>query len=115
LPLLERVRVEVYLPDLPASEYQSLLLSFEEEFTYTFGGCSILRGLEGNYLSADGERIPNRINVIYSDAPLALSTNFETVAAYVGELKRVVMRVLPEEAILIAVQQITTLSSSSRY
>lgn len=73
MPLLERVRVEVYLPDLPSSEYQHLLRSFEEEFTYAFGGSSIIRGLDGSYLSGTGERIPDRINVLYSDAPLALS------------------------------------------
>jgi hypothetical protein len=38
LPLLERARVEVYVPDLPAPHYHNLLLSFEEEFTYAFGG-----------------------------------------------------------------------------
>jgi len=106
LPLLERVRVEVYLPDLPSSEYQNLLQSFEEEFTYAFGGASIVRGLEGSYLSESGEHIPDRINLLYSDAPLALSTNFEKVAAYVGELKRTAMEALPEEAVLISVEQI---------
>jgi len=34
LPLLERVRVEVYLPDPHLIEYDNLLRSFEEEFTY---------------------------------------------------------------------------------
>lgn len=87
MPLLERTRVEVYLPDLPSSEYQNLLRSFEEELTYTFGGATLVRGLEGNYLSASGERIPDRINLLYSDAPLALSTDFSTVAAYVRELQ----------------------------
>lgn len=76
MPLLERTRVEVYLPDLPSSEYQNLLRSFEEEFTYAFGGASIVRGLEGSYLSESGERIPDRINLLYSDAPLALSNGF---------------------------------------
>ena len=46
MPLLERVRVEVYLPDLPSSEYQNLFRSFEEEFTYAFGGSSIISGLD---------------------------------------------------------------------
>jgi hypothetical protein len=41
LPLLERVRVEVYIPDLPADAYHNLLQSFEDEFTYAFGGCTI--------------------------------------------------------------------------
>ena len=106
MPLLERVRVEVYLPDVPSSEYQNLLRSFEEEFTYAFGGSSIIRGLEGSYLSGTGERIPDRINLLYSDAPLALSTNFESVAAYVGELKRTAIEALSEEAVLISVEQV---------
>ena len=106
MPLPERVRVEVYLPDLPTSEYQNLLRSFEEEFTYAFGGCSILRGLEGSYLSASGERIADRISVLYSDAPLALSTNFDSLAAYVGELRRAAMVALSEESVLISVAQV---------
>ena len=106
MPLLERTRVEVYLPDLPSSEYQNLLRSFEEEFTYAFGGASIVRGLEGSYLSASGERIPDRINLLYSDAPLALSIDFSSVAAYVRELKRAAMEELAEEAVLISVEQV---------
>ena len=106
MPLLERLRVEVYLPTLPSSEYQNLLRSFEEEFTYAFGGASIIRGLEGSYLSESGERIPDRINLLYADVPLALSTNSESVAAYAGELKRVAMEALSEEAVLISVEQV---------
>jgi hypothetical protein len=106
LPLLERVRVEVYLPDLPSSEYQNLLRSLQEEFTYAFGGASVVRSLEGSYLSDLGELIPDRINLLYSDAPLALSTNFDSLAAYVGELKRAAMDVLSEETVLISVEQV---------
>jgi len=106
LPLLERTRVEVYLPDLPSSEYQNLLRSFEEELTYAFGGSSIVRGLEGSYLSASGERIPDQVNLLYSDAPLALSTDFATVAAYVRELKSAAMEALSEETVLISVEQV---------
>ena len=106
MPLLERVRVEVYIPDLPADAYHNLLWSFEEEFTYAFGGSSIIRRLEGSYLSESGERIPDRINLLYSDAPFALSTNFDSLAAYVHELKRAAMEALSEEAILISVAQV---------
>ena len=106
MPLLERVRVEVYLPDLPSSEYQNLLRSFEEEFTYAFGGSTVVRGLEGSYLSEAGERIPDRINLLYSDAPVALSTNFDTLAAYVRELKSAALEALSEEAVLISVEQV---------
>ena len=106
MPLLERTRVEVYLPDLPSRQYQNLLHSFAEEFTYSFGGASIVRGLEGRYLASSGEQVPDRINLLYSDAPLALSTDFSNVAAYVRELKRAAMQELVEEAILISVEQV---------
>ncbi len=52
--LLEKVRMEIYLPDLPVNSYSDLLETFETEFTYTFGGCTIVRGLDGRYLSRTG-------------------------------------------------------------
>jgi len=106
LPLLERVRVEVYLPDYLTFEYQQVLQFLEHELTYTFGGTTIVRGLEGSYLSESGKRIPDRINLLYSDAPLALSTEFASIAAYVRELKSAVLEALPEEAVLISVEQV---------
>ncbi len=65
-----------------------------------------MRGIEGSYLSETGDRIPDRINLIYSDASLALSTNFDTVAAYVRELKGAAMEALSEEVVLISVGQV---------
>ena len=106
MPLLERARVEVYVPDLPAPHYRDLLLSFEEEFTYAFGGCTIVRGLDGSYLSQAGVKTPDRINLIYTDLPVALSTNFETAARYADELKQAAFEALSEEAVLVAVGQI---------
>ena len=106
MPLLERVRVELYLPDPHSPEYEDLLRSLTEEFTYAFDRCSIVRGLEGSYLSALGIRISDRINVIYSDLPLILSTDFIIVAVYVRELKRAAMNALREESVLISVEQI---------
>jgi hypothetical protein len=89
LPLLERVRVEVYLPDPSIAVYDNLLRSLEAEFTYAFGGCTILRGLEGCYLSRFGNRIHDRINLIYSDVPLALSIEFAVIAGYVTDVRLV--------------------------
>jgi hypothetical protein len=105
LPLLERTRVEVYVPDLPADQYSNLLLSFEEEFTYAFGGCTVLRGLDGNYLSGAGLKTPDRVNLIYTDLPVALSTNFERAARYAHELKQAAFDALAEETVLVAVGQ----------
>ena len=106
MPLLERVRVEVYLPDPSQLEYENLLLSLEEEFTYAFGGCTTLRGLQGSYLSGAGKRVPDRINLIYSDLPLPLSTRFDAVAAYADSVKRAAIEVLAEENVMISVQQV---------
>ena len=38
MPLLERARVEVYLPDLPHAAYYNLLEELTQEFTHMFGG-----------------------------------------------------------------------------
>jgi hypothetical protein len=96
----------VYVPDLPAAAYRNLLLSFEDEFTYAFGGCTIMRGLDGSYLSHAGAKTPDRINLIYTDLPLALSTNFESVARYADELKQAAGEALAEESVLVAATQI---------
>jgi hypothetical protein len=106
LPLLERARVELYLPDLPTAAYQNLLEGFDQEFTYAFGGCTIVRGLSGSYLSRTGVKTPDRINLIYTDLPLALSTNIESVARYAEELKQAAFESLAEEAILVVVTQV---------
>ena len=42
MPLSEKARIEVYLPDVSRPEYQELLAELEQEFTYTFGGCTTL-------------------------------------------------------------------------
>ena len=106
MALLERARVEVYVPDLPTPHYRNLLLSFEEEFTYAFGGRTIVRGLHGSYLSEAGVTTPDRINLIYTDLPLALSTNFKTTARYVNELKLAASEALDEETVQVTVGQI---------
>jgi hypothetical protein len=89
-----------------AKAYRNLLRSFEEEFTYAFGGCTVVTGLEGSYLSKTGAKIPDRINLIYADLPLALSTNFDHIARYAGELREVSLEALAEESVLIAVTQV---------
>ncbi|MBA3766157.1 MAG: hypothetical protein H0W99_04040, partial [Acidobacteria bacterium] len=51
-------------------------------------------------------RIMRHLHLIYTDLPLALSTNFEGVARYAGELKQAAVEALAEEAILVAVTQV---------
>jgi len=54
---------------LPRAAYRDLLSALTQEFTYTFGGCTIIRGLNGSYLSQAGLPIQDRINLIYTDTP----------------------------------------------
>jgi hypothetical protein len=106
LRLSEETRVEVYLPDLPSAAYQASLSTLTEEFTYTFGGCTIVRGLDGSYLSQAGSQIQDRINLIYTDTPYEFDRNFQLVSAYADKLKEAVDTALDEEAVLIAVAKI---------
>ena len=106
MPLSAKARIEVYLPDLPKPVYQRLLQAFTEDFTYTFGGCTIVRGLDGSYLSNFGQIIPDRINLIYTDTPFAFQENFILLSDYTDKIREAAFEALDEEAILVAVLQI---------
>lgn len=106
MPLFEKARIEVYLPDLPKQACQDLLNALDQEFTYTFGGCTIIRRLEGSYLSQAGLKLQDRINLIYTDTPYAFIDNFEVISKYTDKLREAAFRALEEEAILIAAHQV---------
>jgi len=103
LPLFEKARVEVYLPDLPRAAYQDLLTALAREFTHTFGGCTIISGLDRSYLSQAGAQILDRINLIYTDTPYAFEENFEIISQYADKLRAAAFTALEEDAILVAV------------
>ena len=97
MPLLERARVEVYLPDLPRAAYYNPLDELTQEFTYTFGGCTIIQGLDGSYFSEAGSPIQDRINLIYTDTPYAFAENFEIISTYADKLKAAVNAALEKK------------------
>ena len=103
MPLSEKARIEAYLPDVPRQEYQDLLGALEQEFTYTFGGCTTARGIEGNYLSRLGLRMRDRINLVYTDMPFPLANHFARIERYADQLRDAAFEALQEEAILIVV------------
>lgn len=105
MPLSERARVEVYRPDLPRAIYQDLLAALTREFTYTFGGCTISRGLDGSYLSQSGVAVQDRVNLIYTDTPYSFEDNFKVISAYTEQLKVAVFAALEEDEILVAVMK----------
>ena len=106
LPLFERARIEIYLPDLPKAAYQDLLEAFDREFTYTFGGCTILRGLEGSYLSKLGIHTRDRINLIFTDVAVAFDEYPQRISRYTDRLREAALEALEEEAILVAVLKV---------
>jgi hypothetical protein len=91
----------VYLPDVLDAEYQKLLVEFNHEFTYTFGGATILRGLDGSYLSHRGLPIRDRVNLIWTDTHFSFQDHFDLISHYVDELQQAAMAALHEEAVLI--------------
>ncbi len=96
----------MYLPDVPRPAYQELLAALEQEFTYTFGGCTTVRGLEGNYLSRLGQRMRDRINLVDTDTPFGFEEHFARIARYADELRDAAFEALEEEAVLVVVFQI---------
>jgi hypothetical protein len=106
LPLSEKARIEVYIPDLPQQTYQNLLNALAQEFTYTFGGATIIRELDGSYLSRLGVRMQDRGHLIYTDTPFALAENFASLSRYTDALREAAFEALTEEAILVVVLQV---------
>jgi hypothetical protein len=98
-----RARFEVYIPDQPSQAYQNLVRTLAAEFTLVFGGCTIVSGLNGKYLSNFGQIINDRITLIYTDTPLDLEENLEAVSNYSDKLREAAFHSLDEEAILVAV------------
>lgn len=103
MPLYEKARIEVYLPDIDHPSYPELLEVFDRELTYAFGGCSLVGGLEGSYLSRSGRIMRDRVNLLYTDTPFTFTANLETLSAYADKLRRAAFAALAEEAILVVV------------
>lgn len=106
MPLSERARIELYLPDVDRAEYRDLLSTLQSEFTYTFNGSSVVRGVDGTYLSRAGHIVSDKVNVLYTDATIDPDKAFETVSEYADHLRDIVSRALREEAVLVVVHKV---------
>lgn len=102
MPLSEKVRVEIFIPDLPDPVYERILETLGDELTYAFGGCTVLPAY-GKYRAASGSIIPDKVNILFTDAPLHPEEDRRLVGRYVLNLQDAVARALgEEEAILVA-------------
>ena len=106
MPISARARIEIYLPDVPKKLYRNARKAFEKEFLETFGGCTVIRGIKGLYLSADGETETDKIVLIYADTPFEFRKNRAALSKYTDELREVAYRATDEESILIVVHEI---------
>jgi hypothetical protein len=103
LPLSEKVRVEIFIPDLPDPSYSRLCEELGDELSYAFGGCTAFNGA-GKYRADDGPILPDRVNVLFTDTPLQWKSDRLLIERYANVLREIVARaLLKEEAVLIAV------------
>jgi hypothetical protein len=105
LPLLEKVRVEIFLPQLPDLIYGRLLEDLSDELSYAFGGCTVVR-TSGKYRSDFGVIVPDTVNILFTDTPFQWKRDRKVVEAYAQELKNVVQRALENEEAILIIQSI---------
>ena len=106
MPLSEKVRVEIFIPDLSDPVYGRILEQLGDELTYAFGGCTV-QPASGKYRSASGSILPDKVNVLFTDAPLHPEEDRRLIERYVRDLQDAVGQALgKEEAILVAVHPV---------
>jgi hypothetical protein len=106
LPLSEKVRIEIFIPDLPDPIYEYILDGLGDELTYAFGGCTVVQ-THGKYRSPDGLILPDKVNLVFSDTWFRWQPDRLTIELYVERIRTVVQRALErEESILVAVYRV---------
>jgi len=102
LPLFEKVRIELFIPDLPDPIYARLLEEFGNELSYAFGGCTAI-STQGKYRSTAGSILPDNVTLLFTDTPFQWNKDRLLIERYTRSLQRVVGQVLSnEEAISIS-------------
>jgi hypothetical protein len=85
LLLSERVRVEIFIPDLPDPSYSRLLEELEVELSYTFGGCTGLSA-SGHFRSDGGLILPDNIKIVFTDVALDINYDRLRIGQYVDRV-----------------------------
>jgi hypothetical protein len=89
LPLLEKVRIELFIPDLPDPVYGRLLEELGDELSYVFGGCTVT-STQGKYRSTAGSILPDKINILFTDTPFSWEKDRLLIEQYAVALRQVV-------------------------
>ena len=102
MPLSQKVRIEIFIPDLPDPIYSNILEEFGIELAHAYGGSTVV-STSGKYRSTDGMILPDKVNILFSDTPFIWDRDRLIVEQYAERIRIVVRRSLPrEEAILVA-------------
>ena len=103
MPLSEKIRLELFIPDLPDPIYNRLLEELGDELSYAFGGCTVVP-TQGKYRSTTGFILPDKINILFTDTPFYWDKDRLLIEKYADGLRNVIQKVLSsEETILITV------------
>ena len=104
--LSKRARIEAYLPEKKAKVYRNLRKAVENEFLFTFGGCTVIERIEGLYLRSAKKPERDNITLVYADMPFGLEENFRTLEDYADAVREAAAEALPEQSVLVAVHEI---------
>jgi len=100
--LVQRARIEAFVPLKPDPLYADAVEWLVLDFCYCFGGWTILNDASGYYLGLHGRILPDRVRIVYTDTPLNLPGQRRLVESYVAGLADFLQANLDrEEAILI--------------
>lgn len=103
MPLSEKVRIEIFIPDPPDTAYRDLLEELATELSYAFGGCTEVAA-SGKYRSFDGLIFSDKINILFSDAPLLWERDRLALGQYVDWVRGAAQLALErEEVVLVSV------------
>lgn len=101
MPLSEKVRIEVFIPDVPDPTYGRVLEELGNELSFAFGGCTVV-STHGKYRSTDGAILPDKINLLFSDTPFLWDRDRLIIEQYAERIRSAVQRALAREESILA-------------
>ena len=85
MPLSEKVRVEIFIPETRNSADELLLEQLGNEMSYSFGGCT-MTAANGKYRATSGMIVRDRLHILYTDTPLMWDEDLLLISQYVERL-----------------------------
>jgi hypothetical protein len=94
------------LPVENSARYRRIRTAIETEFLNTFGGCTVIRGAKGLYLSDSATLMTDDIDLVYVDTPFNVEAENSILSSYTDSLRQALLEATSEESILIVVHEI---------